>query len=252
MEPGVEKVEPTAHMKVQPTGHIKTEVPPVPVKVEEPKPNAMYVASLSTKPPTLKKTWLSEGKLQCEVGILTVGRSTGFLEASFSTGPYCTEYPNLLLTKPLPKKEPKKKEPKEKAAKKRPAAAGGKKPKKKKKVAPAPPAEEVAVPAEVAVAEEEAPGEAPPDEEVPRDPPGEDADNYGVMWYRRNKCIGLRQKFAAKRQVLSFGGTRCTLTERVMRKIALEVVELLNKGGTVARAKALAVLLMSEHGYNAG
>ena len=56
--------------------------------------------------------------------------------------------------------------------------------------------------------------------------------NYGIMWYKRDGVIGIREKFGAKKQVISFGsGTGKSETE--LREWADKCLTKLDKGDKV-------------------
>ena len=60
--------------------------------------------------------------------------------------------------------------------------------------------------------------------------------NFGVMWYKRYGTIGIREKFGAKRQVISFGsGTG--KSEKDLRALADRCLVKLDKGETVDNVK---------------
>ena len=65
-------------------------------------------------------------------------------------------------------------------------------------------------------------------------------NDYGIMLYNKGgkNTIGIREKFGLKKQVLSFGGTRCTKSEAEMRAIAKILVDDLNKGESMQTCKA--------------
>ena len=64
-------------------------------------------------------------------------------------------------------------------------------------------------------------------------------NDYGIMLYNKGgkNTIGIREKFGQKKQVLSFGGTRCTKSEAEMRAIAKILVDDLNKGESMQTCK---------------
>jgi len=159
-------------------------------------------------------------KMQCtmhkseeEVSVALAAGPNNLLVGKFPDGTvHETELINLMLTAPVPRKE---KEVKKKPAMKRPSGAVA--------VAEAEPVAEVAV--------------------VATEPPAAGAkDDYGIMYYKNNS-IGLRAKFGAKSQVLSFGGMRCTRTEAQMRQIAQKIIADLHAGMNYAAAKRKGNLL---------
>ena len=154
-------------------------------------------------------------KSEKEVSVALEAGPNGFLVGRFPDDiVYESELINLMLTAPLPKKV--------KVVRKGPAM---KRPSGAEAVAEAAPVAEVAAPvAEVA--------------EVAAEPAAAGArDDYGIMYYSKCKTIGLRAKFGACNQVLSFGGTRCTRTEVQMKEIAKKIVADLHAGMSVAAAK---------------
>ena len=58
------------------------------------------------------------------------------------------------------------------------------------------------------------------------------SERYAVMYYKpeNGHCIGIRQKFPPKKQIFSFGGTSCPLSEDGLRGWADEVIKKLNEG----------------------
>ena len=62
-------------------------------------------------------------------------------------------------------------------------------------------------------------------------------NDYGIMWYKSSTSIGIRAKFGAKGQVLSFGGTRCTKSKHTMKTFAKEIVADLQAGMSPEDAK---------------
>ena len=99
----------------------------------------------------------------------------------------------------------------------------------------------------------EADPEAPADDPAPAGPnigeledvsaPEESAKDWGVMWYKNNTSIGIRQKFEPFKQIFSFGGARVEKDEAAMREIGNQVVQMLREGKTEAEAKAEAIRL---------
>lgn len=147
---------------------------------------------------------------QAEQSVPLVAGPDGCLVGKFEGIVHTTELPNLMLLK-APK-------PKPKQVKKRPGAA-----------APGVAAEAPAAPPVAA-----APAPVPPGAPAAAAP---DKNDYGIMWYAKSKCIGIRAKFGAKNQVLSFGGTHCTKTEAEMRAIAKTIVADLHDGMAIIDAR---------------
>ena len=83
----------------------------------------------------------------------------------------------------------------------------------------------------------------PNTDDVPNAPAAEhDAivrNDYSIMLYNKGgkNTIGIRAKFGQKKQVLSFGSTKCTKSEAEMRAIAKVVVDDLNKGESMQTCK---------------
>jgi len=71
-------------------------------------------------------------------------------------------------------------------------------------------------------------------------PMAQERDDYAIEYYKKNKQIGIRQKFGGRSQVLSFGGKACTKSEAEMRLIAKDIVSDLNGGMSSNDAKAKA------------
>ena len=86
-------------------------------------------------------------------------------------------------------------------------------------------------PAEPNAAEDaEAEAAAAPDADPPR-------DDYGVMWYKRDRSCGIRAKFGAQQQLFSFGGKSCTKTKEEMRAFGWVLVADLHAGASIADSK---------------
>ena len=66
---------------------------------------------------------------------------------------------------------------------------------------------------------------------------GAPANHYGVMWYKRSRAIGIRQKFGSKAQVFSFGGKSSPKTERELKDFAEVLVKDLRAGASVAATR---------------
>ena len=73
---------------------------------------------------------------------------------------------------------------------------------------------------------------------------GAGAPKHGIMWYKKTKTIGIREKFGLKRQVVSFGGVSCEKSEGDMRILAKQVVEWLDNGMGKVEAKIEAAKLV--------
>ena len=146
----------------------------------------------------------------------------GLLIARFGDMVHTTELSNLMLSVPPAAKT--------KVAKK-PAAPPP--------AAPAPEASSPVVVAEAPLAAV-APSEPLPADAAPL--PAEAAaapavaakNDYSVMWYKRDRTCAIRAKFGAKGQLLSFGGKRCTKTEKEMRDFAAILMADLHAGVSVA------------------
>ena len=141
----------------------------------------------------------------------------GFLVAKFADAVHVTELCNLMMFAAPKQKAPVMKKPGAAPVMKETGAA----------IAPAVPAAAIAA----APGPPAAPGPVPPAGE---EPPKND---YGIMWYAKQKTIGIRAKFGRKNQVFSFGGMRCTKTEAEMKTIAKTIVADLHNGMSVVDAK---------------
>lgn len=53
---------------------------------------------------------------------------------------------------------------------------------------------------------------------------------HSVLYYKNNHRIGIRQKAGEKRQVFSFGGADCKLTEEELRTLGKEACSKLATG----------------------
>ena len=135
------------------------------------------------------------------------------LVAKFGETVHTTELCNLMLIAALPKKV--KKKPAAAEVLKRPARAAA-------------PAAFDAAPVAGAGADVAA---AAPMAAAPK-------NDYGIEYYNTDNrnSIGIRAKFGARKQVLSFGSTRCTKTEKEMREIAAVVVADLHTGTSLKTA----------------
>ena len=148
-----------------------------------------------------------------EVAALVAG-DNGFLVAQFQNGMHQTELPNVMLEHIAAITE---KGTKVKAQKK----GRGKMVKKVKKKKKAP--------------------------KFAASPAAPQTQTYGVMWYKNNGCIGIRQKFGLKQQVLSFGGKSHGLGKEVMKAIGSQVAsKLAQPGESKASCRAFAEAKMQE------
>ena len=55
---------------------------------------------------------------------------------------------------------------------------------------------------------------------------------FAVMYYGNNSCIGVRQKFGDKKQIMSFGGKKAGHSESALRSWADDVLRMLDAGET--------------------
>ena len=53
---------------------------------------------------------------------------------------------------------------------------------------------------------------------------------YSILWYKKDQRIGIRQKFGEKKQICSFGGSKCGKSEGVLRKIGGMAIDRLSMG----------------------
>ena len=53
---------------------------------------------------------------------------------------------------------------------------------------------------------------------------------FAVMYYGNNSCIGVRQKFGDKKQIMSFGGKKAGHSESALRSWADDVLIKLDAG----------------------
>ena len=143
------------------------------------------------------------------------------LVAHFSNGTYVTELSNLLLASAVSASKGGKK----KQAKKKPAAAA--KVQKKPAAAAAP-----------AVAAARAPG-ADARIVVPG-PLAPKSSQYQVLWYKNTHTVGIRERFAGKKQIFSFGGTRCDKSHFQLDTIGKNIVADLDTGMAPMAAKVKA------------
>ena len=68
---------------------------------------------------------------------------------------------------------------------------------------------------------------------------------YAVMYYGNNSCIGIRQKFGDKKQIMSFGGKRAGHSESALRSWADDVLRKLDAGQTPKLVKELVLATSS-------
>ena len=61
---------------------------------------------------------------------------------------------------------------------------------------------------------------------------------YGIMYYKKNNCIGLRERAGLKRQVLSFGGTHCAKSRSELDGIAALAIRRLAAGQSIEAVRA--------------
>ena len=57
------------------------------------------------------------------------------------------------------------------------------------------------------------------------------------MWYKKQKCIGIRAKTGLKNQVLGVGGKSIEKTKVEMKSIGLHVCQMLEEGSSTFQAK---------------
>ena len=50
------------------------------------------------------------------------------------------------------------------------------------------------------------------------------------MWYKKNLGVSIRSKCGDKRQVLSFGGKRCSFSKEGLRQLGNECLQKLDAG----------------------
>ena len=66
-------------------------------------------------------------------------------------------------------------------------------------------------------------------ETVEKKPAGTKPD-YCIQWYKKTTLIGIRQKFGGKKQICSFGGTKCGKSEEQLRHIGGLAIDRLSMG----------------------
>ena len=175
--------------------------PDAPVAVKKEK-ETKTICTVDLKKMTCKR--LKDGK---EVA-LTAGPNN-VMVADFGNEMHTTELSNLMLLTAKPKKSDAKTDVSKKPAGAEPPMM----------VAPVEPAAD------------------PPDPAAPV-PAEERDDYYPPMWYKNSHQIGIKAKFGAKQQVLSFGGMACTKTKKQMQDIGKEIIKDLNGGMSYKDAKA--------------
>ena len=67
---------------------------------------------------------------------------------------------------------------------------------------------------------------------------------YGVMWYKNQKCIGIRAKTGKMNQVLSFGSKALEKSKVEMKCIGYQVCQMLETGTSLVEAKKEAERMM--------
>lgn len=66
--------------------------------------------------------------------------------------------------------------------------------------------------------------------------------DYGKpMWYKNTTSVGIKRKFGDKKQIIYFGGRKCTLSKEALLKLGDDCVKKLNGGMTEADVKAWVV-----------
>ena len=76
---------------------------------------------------------------------------------------------------------------------------------------------------------------------------GEDGTSllYSVMWYKNNRCIGIRAKTGRKNQVTSFGGKSVQKGKEEMKGIGHMAIQMIEDGSSFGEAKLEAERLMN-------
>ena len=64
------------------------------------------------------------------------------------------------------------------------------------------------------------------------------------MWYKNQKCIGIRAKTGKKNQVLSFGSKALEKSKVEMKCIGYQVCQMLETGSSLVEAKKEAERMM--------
>ena len=64
------------------------------------------------------------------------------------------------------------------------------------------------------------------------------------MWYKNQKCIGIRSKTGQKHQVTSFGGKSVEQDKVEMKSIGYHVCKMLETGSSIVDAKKEAERMM--------
>ena len=65
-----------------------------------------------------------------------------------------------------------------------------------------------------------------------------------MMWYKNQKCIGIRSKTGQKHQVTSFGGKSVEKDKVEMKSIGYHVCQMLETGSSIVDAKKEAERMM--------
>ena len=182
----------------------------------------VYVYDLMAKPrPTITKLH-SNG---CKETVDLETGPAGFLVGKFANDDtHTTELANLILTI---QRKPVKKRPAECLVKKgeKTKEKKAKKQKKKKKKKKETSSEEDAADAEG----EDTDVDANP--EVKAEPAKKAApQKYRMEYYKNHNCIGIKQNFGTKSQIMSFGGMKCGKSESELRAIGKTVVADLTLG----------------------
>jgi hypothetical protein len=66
-----------------------------------------------------------------------------------------------------------------------------------------------------------------------------------VNYYKNTNSIGMKRKWGAKAQAFSFGGLKCTLSEKSLRGFADDVMRKLDRGMSEKEVKDWAVRAIS-------
>ena len=65
------------------------------------------------------------------------------------------------------------------------------------------------------------------------------------MWYKNQKCIGIRAKTGKKNQVTSFGGKSVQKGKEEMKSIGYHAIQIIETGSSLSEAKKEAERLMN-------
>ena len=65
------------------------------------------------------------------------------------------------------------------------------------------------------------------------------------MWYKNQKCIGIRAKTGEKNQVTSFGGKSVQKGKEEMKEIGYQAIKMMEGGSSFGEAKIEAERLMN-------